>query len=155
MKWLVNGACFVGLMMVFQSCMAVGNFLGLTSEAEKSKPEAVVLTAEEQKANDALWEAKQIEIAAKQKADAEAAKQSQRFAACTEMDKGGWPDRIGEVDYLIIARDAVDAMCPWHNDRVANMEAQRAVGHSNLSEAEKEAAVEKLWREADAAWANP
>lgn len=83
---------------MFQTCTSL---FTSSTEQKQAQPEAtpVVMTAAEKAANDADWEAKQAEIAAQQKAEAEEAKRSQRFAACTEMDKGGWPDRIGEVNY--------------------------------------------------------
>lgn len=154
MKGALTALVAVGLMATAQSCVSM--LTGNTGrEQAKIEATSTEITAAEKADNDAAWEAKQAEIATQQKAKAEEDKRSQRLAACTEMDQGGWPERLGDIDYLTISRDAVDAMCPWHNDRLANMEAQRAVANSNLSEAEKEAAVRKLWREADAAWANP
>ncbi len=121
MKGVVIGLTVICLLGMVQNCastltsstnqkQAQPEALTSSTDQKPTQPEAtpVVMTAAEKAANDAAWEAKQAEIAAKQKADAEAAK----FNTCTTIDQGG----IKTVD-LVAAQEAL-GLCPWNTEAV-------------------------------------
>jgi hypothetical protein len=107
MKGAAIALTFVVLLGMMQNCAST---LTSNTEQKQAQPEAtpVAMTAAEKAANDAAWEAKQTEIAAKQKADAEATK----FNTCTTIDQGG----IKTVN-LTTAQEAL-SLCPWNTETV-------------------------------------
>jgi hypothetical protein len=115
MKGILSALMLIGVMAMVQNCTSMLTSITKPTVAEnteqkQAQPEAtpVVMTAAEKAANDAAWEAKQAEIAAKQKADAEAAK----FNICTKIDQGG----VKTVD-LVAAQEAL-SLCPWNTEAV-------------------------------------